>query len=78
MLSKWTRRGAQVFAAYLVTHLIVTVVDNRRITDRTQIPTKKISDGPLIVKTPPENVNEENEDNATMYVSFCFIIASIF
>uniref|UniRef100_A0A1I7VX48 Nucleotid_trans domain-containing protein n=1 Tax=Loa loa TaxID=7209 RepID=A0A1I7VX48_LOALO len=64
MLSKWTRRGAQLFAAYLLMHLIVTVVDNRRVTDHTKNPSKKISDGPLIVKDLPENVNEEDEDSA--------------
>ncbi|CAG9534388.1 unnamed protein product [Cercopithifilaria johnstoni] len=63
MLSKWTQRAAQLFAVYLVTHLIVIVVDNRSITDQTQIKSKKISDGPLIVKDSPENVNEgEDED----------------
>ncbi|OZC11372.1 hypothetical protein X798_01788 [Onchocerca flexuosa] len=65
MLSKWTRRGAQLFAAYVMTHFIVIMVDNRRITDQTQIPTRKISDGPLIVKDLPENASEkENEGNA--------------
>ncbi|KAL3994723.1 Nucleotide-diphospho-sugar transferase family protein [Acanthocheilonema viteae] len=64
MLSKWTQRGAQLFAAYVVTHLIVIVVDNCRIIDHTQIKTKKISDGPLIVKDSSGNVNEgEDEEN---------------
>lgn len=71
MLSKWTQRGAQLFAAYLLTHLIVIVMDNRRITDQTHIKTKKISDGPLIARDPPGNVNEkEDEGNGFTYVLF--------
>lgn len=69
MLSKWTRRGAQLFAVYLVTYLIMTVVDNRRIVDQTQAPTKKISDGPLVIKDSPENMNKENELNTITILS---------
>ncbi|VDK68412.1 unnamed protein product [Litomosoides sigmodontis] len=69
MLSKWAQRGSQLFAAYLLAHLIVIVIDNRRITHQTQIKTKKISDGPLIVKDPPENTNDENEDGAIVLPS---------
>uniref|UniRef100_A0A0R3RHL1 Nucleotid_trans domain-containing protein n=1 Tax=Elaeophora elaphi TaxID=1147741 RepID=A0A0R3RHL1_9BILA len=69
MLSKWTQRGAQLFAAYLVTHLIVILVDNRRITDQTQIKTKKMSDGPLIVKDPPQNMNEDQDDGVASVIN---------
>uniref|UniRef100_A0A8R1TJG0 Nucleotid_trans domain-containing protein n=1 Tax=Onchocerca volvulus TaxID=6282 RepID=A0A8R1TJG0_ONCVO len=69
MLSKWTRRGAQFFAAYVVTHFIVIMVDNRRITDQTQIPTRKISDGPLIVKDFPENVSEIKNEGSVITVN---------
>ncbi|KAM3719324.1 UDP-D-xylose:L-fucose alpha-1,3-D-xylosyltransferase MGP4 [Dirofilaria immitis] len=69
MLSKWIRRGAQLFVAYIVTHLIVTIIGNRRITDQTQIPTKKISDGPLIVKDLPENANKKDENSTVTAVN---------
>uniref|UniRef100_A0A915PH29 Nucleotide-diphospho-sugar transferase domain-containing protein n=1 Tax=Setaria digitata TaxID=48799 RepID=A0A915PH29_9BILA len=62
MLSKWERRGAQLFATYLVTHLIVAVMDNRTVIDPTQ-KLEKNSDGPLIIKDPPENLDEEDMDD---------------
>ncbi|EJW70770.1 hypothetical protein WUBG_18325, partial [Wuchereria bancrofti] len=47
----------------------MTMVDNRRIIDQTQAPTKRISDGPLIIRDSPENVNKENEDNTVTILS---------
>ncbi|VDK18934.1 unnamed protein product, partial [Anisakis simplex] len=47
---KWGRRLVLSMFCYFTIHLIVNIVDNRRVIDRTEIPTKKESDGPLVMK----------------------------
>lgn len=70
MLPRWTRIGAQLFAVYLVLHLIVTVVDNVHVMEHTKPSKKKLSDGPLIVKDRSENVIDRVEEDIVAYVLF--------
>lgn len=50
MNTKWGRRAVVVLVSYSIIHLIVNIIDNRRVIERTEIPKRKESDGPLIMK----------------------------
>uniref|UniRef100_A0A915C9N3 Nucleotide-diphospho-sugar transferase domain-containing protein n=1 Tax=Parascaris univalens TaxID=6257 RepID=A0A915C9N3_PARUN len=50
MNTKWGRRAVALLVSYSIIHLIVNMIDNRRVIERTEIPKRKDSDGPLIMK----------------------------